>query len=93
MTEIYKKITVDVSRKSNVRLIFAKQNDIGSRNLLITLTDGGQKYIPEKGNSAAMNFKRGDDMRGAVVATVTDSGEILVELPQIVLTVPGETVC
>ena len=93
MKEVYKKITVDLSRKSNVRLIFARQNDLGSRNLLIMLTDGGSKYMPASGSTAALNFKRSDDLRGAIAGTIMNTGEVLVELTQIVLGVPGETVC
>lgn len=93
MTEVYKRITVDLSRRSNVRLIFARQNDIGARNLLITLTDGGISYTPANDCSAALNFKRSDEVCGAVAASILRTGDIVVEIPQIALAVPGETLC
>ena len=93
MTEVFKKITLDLLRKTNVRLVFARENDIGSRNLAITLTAGGVAYVPESGSSAALNFKRSDEVCGAVAASVLRNGDILVQLPQIVLGAPGETVC
>ncbi len=93
MLEIYKKITVDLSRKSNVRLIFARQNDVGSRNLMITLTDGGSVYVPDKDSSATLNFKRSDDVRGAVAASIMRNGDVLVEVPALALGAVGETVC
>lgn len=93
MTEVYKRITVDLSRRSNVRLIFASQNDIGARNLMITLTDGGINYIPSNDCSATLNFKRSDEVCGAVAASILRTGDIVVEIPQIALAAPGITVC
>lgn len=93
MKETYKKITVDLSRKSNSRLIFARQNDVGARNLLIALTNGGASYLPETDNSVSLNFKRSDGVSGAVAAMIGRLGEIIVTIPQIALGAVGETVC
>lgn len=93
MKDIYKKITVDLSRKSNSRLIFTRQNDVGGRVLMINLTDGGAPYSPEIGNSASLNFKRSDGVSGAVAATVGKMGIIIITIPQIALGAVGETVC
>lgn len=93
MTEIYRKITVDLARKSDVRLVFARQNDVGSRNLLITLTDSGERYIPEPSSSASLNFKRADGVCGAVAADIDENGVVNVTLPRIVLGVMGRTLC
>ena len=93
MTEIYRKITVDLARKSDVRIIFARQNDIGSRNLLITLTDNGERYLPEPSSSATLNFKRADGVCGAVAADIGDDGVVSITLPRIVLGMVGRTLC
>ena len=93
MKEICKKISVDMSRKSGTRLIFTRQNDVGARKLLITLTDGGAPYIPEYDCSVSFNFKRSDMVAGAVAASVAEDGTVIVILPQVALGVTGETVC
>ena len=77
MKEICKKISVDMSRKSGTRLIFTRQNDVGARKLLITLTDGGAPYIPEYDCSVSFNFKRSDMVAGAVAASVVAIAPII----------------
>lgn len=93
MTEVYRKITVDLSRQSNSRVVFARQSDVGARNLIITLTDDGAPYKIESGNTAAVVYLRPDQVAGAVDGTVLDDGKVLLEIPQIMLDAVGEVAC
>lgn len=93
MTEIYRKITVDLSRQSNSRVVFARQGDVGARNLIISLTDDGMPYEIESGNTAAIVYLRPDQVAGATDGTVLDDGTILLEIPQAMLDCVGEVAC
>ncbi len=93
MTEVYRKITVDLSRQSNSRVIFARQRDVGARNLIISLTDDGKPYEIEPGNTAAIVYLRPDQVSGAMDATVLEDGTVLFEIPQVMLNCVGEVAC
>ena len=93
MIEVTRKITVDLSRKGNVRLTFATQNDKNSRRLIIYLTDGGKPYQVEQSTVALVNFARPDGESGAFSATVNSDGSISVILCMWVLSVEGEVAC
>ncbi len=93
MTEVYRKITVDLSRRSGTRIVFARQNDIGCRNLLIKVTDDGAPYKIESNNSVSLIYKRPDEVAGAIDATVLEDGTVLVEIAQVILRCIGEVAC
>jgi len=93
MTEVTKNITVDLSRKGNTRIVFARQNDRGSRTLNITLTDGGAPYLVPTGTVATINILRPDEASASFAATVNESGGITYTLGLWALSVTGSVRC
>ena len=93
MTEVLKKISVDLSRRGNTRLIFARQNDQGSRRVSIKLTDGGAPYIVPKGTVATVNILRSDGTSAAFSAELTEDGNVELSLGLWALSVVGEARC
>ena len=93
MTEIIRKITVDLARRGNVRLIFARQNDFNSRRIVIYLTDGGVPFKVEKTNVAIFNFARPDGESGAFAGQIEDDGSVSIVLGGWPLSVVGEVKC
>lgn len=92
MKEISRKITVDLSRRGGTRQSFAVQNDKGTRNLRISLTDDGSPYRIGVGTVAALNYKRPDGICGAQSASVVD-GDVCVTLQAPTIGAIGNTVC
>lgn len=92
MTEVSRKITVDLSRKGGTRPVFAVQNDVGARNLTVMITDDGSPYKIEAGTTAALNYKRPDGVSGALMMTVGER-EVSINLHPVVIGVKGVTVC
>ena len=93
MTEIVRKISVDLSRRGNTRLIFARQNDRGSRRVSIKLTDCGRPYFVPSGTVATINILRSDGQSAAFAADVTEGGEIEFTLTLWALSAVGEARC
>lgn len=93
MTEITRKITVDLARRGNVRLIFARQNDFNSRRIVINLTNGGVPFVVDKANVALVNFARPDGECAAFYGNVEDDGSVSIILGLWQLAVVGEVKC
>ncbi len=74
MKEITRKISLDLSRKSNVKFVFASQADAESRTFLISLFDDGAPYRIGNGITAAVNVLRADETSSSFLADVTDEG-------------------
>ena len=91
MKKVTRSITVDVSRKSCARVVFATQNDLNSRCLLITLTDDGKPYAVSKSLTATVNFKCADESQWSYLATVLDDGKLEYTISPNVLAVEGKT--
>lgn len=91
MQKVTRNITVDLSRRSNVRIVFATQNDLNSRRLLITLTDDGKPYAASKSLTATVNFKCADQSQWSYLATVLDDGKLEYTISPNVLAVSGQT--
>lgn len=92
MREISRKITVDLARRGSARSVFAVRNDKGARNLSISLTDDGAPYQITEGTVAVLNYRRPDDLCGALAATV-ENNAVQVELHPIVIAEVGITAC
>lgn len=92
MTEVFKNLTVDLSRKGGSRPIFAVENDTGSRKLKIRITDDGAPYKLEVGTIAIFNYKRADGISGALLADHDEDG-VIVTLTSLVLGAPGHVIC
>ena len=93
MTEITRKITVDIARRGNVRLIFARQNDFNSRKIQINLTNAGVPFPVEKTSVAIVNFARADGTSGAFCGEIEDDGSITIVLGGWPLAIAGEVKC
>lgn len=93
MEKVKRKITVDMSRRSNTRVVFATQNDLNSRCLSITLTDDGKPYKAHKDLTATVNFRRSDEKNGAYLARICDDGTVEYLITPTVLKVAGQTEC
>lgn len=93
MNEITKTITVDLFRRGSARIVFARQNDLLSRRILINLTSLGEPYHVPMGTSVTLNVLRADGNSAAFVADVLPEGQILVTLSLWTLSVAGETRC
>ena len=93
MKEITKCITLDLQRRGNTRMIFARQNDMLSRQIRIALTAGGVSYPVPKDTVALLNILRADGESAAFAAEITDDGEIEITLSLWMLSSAGETRC
>ena len=91
MQNVTRNITVDLSRKSCARFVFATQNDINSRSLLISLTDDGKPYAVSKNTTVTVNFKCSDDSRWSYLAEVLEDGRLHHIISPNVLATEGQT--
>ncbi len=74
MKEVVRKISLDFSRKSNTRVVFASQSDMNTRVFLISLFDDGAPYFVTKDTIASINVCRADELSAAFTCEVTDDG-------------------
>ena len=93
MTEITRKITVDLARRGNSRLIFARQNDFNSRKIVINLTNAGVPFLVGKNNTVLINFARPDGESTAFYGSVENDGSVSIVLGTWQLAVVGEVKC
>ena len=93
MTEITRKITVDLARRGNSRLIFARQNDFNSRRIVINLTNAGVPFPVEKNNVVLINFARSDGESAAFYGDVENDGSVSIILGSWQLATVGEVKC
>lgn len=93
MKKVTRKITVDLSRKSHARVVFATQNDLNSRLLSITLTDDGKPYHAHKELTATVNFRRSDEKYGSYLAKICDDGTVEYLISPTILFAAGRTEC
>lgn len=90
MKKIIRKISLDLSRKSSVRLTFATETDMNSREFLISLYDSGVFYRVEKTCTAAINVRRPDGQSASFLADITEDGLISYTASLWVFAVVGE---
>ncbi len=93
MTKITRKISVDLARRGNSRLIFARQNDFNSRQIAINITNAGIPFKVEKTCAVLVNFARSDGESAAFCGTVEDDGSVSIVLGAWQLAVVGEVKC
>jgi len=93
MKKVTRKITVDLSRRSNSRILFATQNDLYSRRLLIKLTDDGMPYPVQHGLTVTVNYLRPDGVSGAYLADVCEDGSVEYVISPAILNAAGQTQC
>jgi hypothetical protein len=93
MLEITRKITLDLARRSNTRLVFATQNDLNSRHLSITLTDDGRPYRVPSDCIVTINVKRPDLSQKAFRCSVGEGGTVEYTIDSWALSGEGEIKC
>ncbi len=91
MNDVIRRISLDLSRKSNVSLIFSSQMDMNSRVFLIKLFDDGRPYRVPSGVTAAINVLRSNGTCSAFIAEVTADGCVKYTAGSWALGLPGIT--
>ena len=90
MKKIIRKISLDLSRRSSVRITFATETDMNAREFLISLYDSGVFYNVDKTCAAAINVRRPDGQSASFLADITDEGLISYTASLWVFAVVGE---
>ena len=80
MAQITKELFLDVARKNLFRAIVAKQNDIGSRFLKVTLLSEGAKIPVEADAAVILNVTREDGAAAGFSGSVNPDGTVTVPL-------------
>ena len=91
MKEIVRKISLDLSRETNKRYLFASQSDYNSRVFVISLFDDGIPFFVEKSMTALVNILRSDGTSWSYITDVTDDGCVYFVATLWTFEVPGET--
>lgn len=90
--QINQRIKLDTVRQNHLS-ISAKQEDLGSRFLLITLLMNGMPLWVEQESTVCLNAIKPDGHRTATAGTVQEDGTVLVELTNQTLAVEGTVIC
>lgn len=90
--QINQRIKLDTVRQNHLS-IPAKQEDLGSRFLLITLLMNGMPLLVEQESTVCLNAIKPDGHRTATAGTVQEDGTVLVELTNQTLAVEGTVIC
>lgn len=93
MNDIIRRITLDFTRKSDARVVFASQQDIGTRRFILELTDGGKPYFVDKSVVATVNVLRPDGNAEAFMASIRDDGTLMYIADMWALEIAGEVKC
>ena len=93
MIEVTKQIKVDLVRRSQSRLVFATQNDVGSRRIVVTVTDDGRPVEFDSGMTACAIFLRPDGASAATLCELGEGGTVAFTIPLWALCVVGEVKC
>ena len=80
MSQITKSITVDTSEKNATSAIVAKQHDVGSRFLRITVCNEKTKLNVPMGATVLINAERADGESAAFACTVNEDGTVTAPL-------------
>ena len=78
MLNIRKQIALDFQRRNNVRIVYATQCDMNTRELVINVFNDGDLYpiFPNSGVIAAINVLRPDGKSSSFPAEITGVGEV-----------------
>ncbi len=91
MKEVVRKISLDLSRRTNKRYLFANQTDYNSRVFIISLYDDGKPFFVDKKITALVNILRSDGKSWSYITDVTDDGCVYFVATLWTFEVPGET--
>lgn len=90
MKDVTRRISLDFTRKSNTRVIFASEADFNSREFIISLFEDGVPYQLDGSGFATVNVCRADGERAGYIADVTDDGCVRYVAGLWAFEVPGE---
>lgn len=85
---ITQEITLELSIRSDIPYLYAKQGDCDVRNLLITLTDNGTTYLPRH-MEAYFRARTPEGTEIYEAGTINSDGTITVALPKAALASAG----
>ncbi len=91
--KIVNKINIDVSKENNIKDLIAKQNDIDSRSLTVTIEDNGKKLTVDRNATVIINARRADGSFGSFAGSVCKNGTASVPLTPWMLEISGKLIC
>ena len=92
MAKIYQELKLDVLKANNAIKIQAKQNDVDSRYLKVTVTEEGKPIDMLGFTSVQINVKRDDGENEAFAGEISE-GVVIVPIPSWALEVAGYASC
>lgn len=92
MAKIYQELKLDVLKANNAIRIQAKQNDVDSRYLKVTVTEDGKPIDMSGFTSVQINVKRDDGENEAFAGEIAE-GVVIVPIPSWALEVAGYASC
>ena len=91
--EVTKTLAADLLRPNTGKTILAKQQDVDTRRLKITVTQDGVPFVVPTGTLAQINIRRADGKRATFSAQITTEGCVSAVLPLWALKDPGILIC
>lgn len=82
-------ITLDLNASSAISVVYAKQSDTESRQLLVHFTKDGAEYEVDHNNSVALRIRKPDGHQIMNYASINYDGTVTVTFTQQCLAVPG----
>lgn len=89
MNNYTKELTLDIGKKYLLSAVYAKQGDMASRYLKITLMNGAEQYKPASGNTAKFRALKPDGNSVMNPATINSDGTVTCELTSQTLACAG----
>ena len=86
-----KAITINIDKKNLIPDVVAKNGDIASRFLKVTIMQNGTQVTIEPNSEILLNVIRSDGKQDAFVGTLNNDGTVTVPLTQWVLGCSGKT--
>lgn len=94
MTQITRELKVDVARINDFQAVFAKQADLNSRFLKVTLTDEGNPiFVPQDSTVLINAFRHTDNASNSFLGTVNEDGTVTLPLTAWILEKDGRVSC
>ena len=91
MKEVVKRISLDLSRRTNKRYFYGNRNEYNSRIFIIKLYDDGVPYVVNKDVIACVNVLRADGKSWSYITDVTSDGCVYFVSTLWCFEAPGET--
>lgn len=91
--QIFKHLTVDVAELNTFQSIVAKQYDVNSRFLIITLVNEGEKINVDSSSTVLINAERADHAADSFAGVVNSDGTITVPITSWMLELDDFVTC